>query len=256
MVIDFSRTGWGRVVLWTTLGTLFCVAVSFVLDSYSFESGTWGWGTDPIKNLLIPLLLAPPLLSYLTWQQRELALAHRELMMLATTDGLTSCLNRRAFTAIVSEHLARVAGTDEQPSGALLLIDIDHFKRINDTYGHDRGDLALIEVAKAVREVVRDVDTVARVGGEEFAVFLPKLSRESTEGVSERIRARISETLVGSGPKPARLSASIGATMIPRASSFSELYVLADRSLYAAKRAGRNRVKFSSELAARDLALN
>jgi diguanylate cyclase len=256
VVIDFSRRGWGRVVLWTILGTLFCVAVSFAFDSYSFETGSWGWGTDPIKNLLIPLILAPPLLFYLTWQQRELAIAHAELMTLATTDGLTSCLNRRAFTAIVSEHLDRLAGTGDQSGGALLLIDIDHFKRINDTYGHDLGDQALVEVANAVREVVRDVDTVARVGGEEFAVFLPRLSRDSAERLSERIRARISETVVGTGPSPAQLSVSIGATMIPRAASFSELYVLADRSLYAAKRAGRNRVKFSSDLTAAELAIN
>lgn len=256
MVIDFSKRGWGRVALWTSLGTLFCIAAAFLFDSYSFETGAWGWGTDPLKNILIPLLIAPPLLFYLTRQQRELAIAHHELMTLATTDSLTQCLNRRAFTAIVSEHLTRVAAAEGQPSGALLLIDIDHFKRINDTYGHDRGDLALVEVAKAVRAAVRDVDTVARVGGEEFAVFLPRVSRENTEQVSERIRERISETLVGTGARPARLSASIGATMILSAASFSDLYVLADRSLYAAKRAGRNRVKFSSELPASELALN
>jgi len=256
VTFDFSRRGWGRVVLWTILGTLACVAASFLLDSFSFETGTWGWGTDPVKNLLIPLIIAPPLLFYLTWQQRQLAIAHHELMTLATTDSLTQCLNRRAFTAIVSEHLARAANAAEQPSGALLLIDIDHFKRINDTYGHDRGDLALIEVAKAVREVVRDADTVARVGGEEFAVLLPRATREGTEQVSERIRARIGETIVGSDSRPARLSASIGATMIPPAASFSDLYVMADRSLYAAKRAGRNRVQFSSDLAGGELALN
>lgn len=256
MRIDFSRRGWGRVVLWTSLGTLFCVVAAFLLDSYSFESGVWAWGTDPIKNLLIPLIIAPPLLFYLTRQQRELAIAHHELMTLAATDSLTQCLNRRAFTAIVSEHLARLSGVDEAASGALLLIDIDHFKRINDTFGHDRGDLALVEVARAVRETVRDVDAVARVGGEEFAVFLPRATRENTEAVSERIRARISQTQVGSESRPAQLSASIGAAMIPPAASFSDLYVLADRSLYAAKRAGRNRVKFSSELADGELTVN
>jgi diguanylate cyclase len=255
-MFDFSRRGWGRVVLWTIVGTIFCVAATFALDSYSFETGNWGWGTDPLKDLLIPLIIAPPLLFYLTRQQRELAIAHHELMTLAATDSLTQCLNRRAFTAIVSEHLARATAAEEQPSGALLLIDIDHFKRINDTYGHDRGDQALVDVAKAVREVIRDVDTVARVGGEEFAVFLPRLSRENTERISERIRARIGETIVGTVAQPARISASIGATMISRSASFSELYILADRSLYAAKRAGRNRVKFASELAGGELALN
>ena len=253
MSIDLSRRGWGRVILWTVLGTLFCVAGAFVFDSYSFDRGTWGWGADPIKNLLIPLVLAPPLLFFLSSKLRELAIAHHELMTLATTDSLTQCLNRRAFTAIVNEQLARAAAADDQPAGAFLLIDIDHFKRINDTYGHDRGDEALQEVANAVKAVVRDIDVVARVGGEEFAVFLPRVSREGTEQISERIRASISDTVAG--PGAARLSASIGATMISSAASFTDLYIQADRSLYAAKRAGRNRVTFSSDLIGEETSL-
>jgi diguanylate cyclase len=79
---DISATGWGRVI---GLGTLCCIVVAFAIDSYSLETGTWRWGERPLNNLVIPLVLAPPFFGYLLSKQRELALAHRELMIVAST---------------------------------------------------------------------------------------------------------------------------------------------------------------------------
>ncbi len=99
---DFSPRGRARVYLLTCLGTLFCICVAFVFDSYSFETG-WRWGDDPMNNVLIPLVLAPPLFYVLLSKLRELALAHQELLEISATDSLTSC-----YFAAPSRHWWKV----------------------------------------------------------------------------------------------------------------------------------------------------
>jgi two-component system cell cycle response regulator len=120
------------------------------------------------------------------------------------------------------------------------MLDVDRFKLVNDTHGHDAGDVALRIIAGALREEVRGVDTAARYGGEEFAVILPQANLEGALLVAERLRARIEKTeMPGIGP----VTASFGvATFPPHASSRELLVTTADRALYQAKRTGRNRV--------------
>ncbi|MBO6718349.1 MAG: GGDEF domain-containing protein [Rhizobiaceae bacterium] len=245
--LDFSAEGRGRVVSITALGTLVCIAVAFAIDSYSFVEG-WRWGDDPLNNLIIPLVLAPPFFYFLLSKLRELAIAHRELLVISTTDSLTECFNRRAFTALVDRYLDRMMQAKEAAEGALLVIDVDHFKTVNDTFGHDTGDDALKLIAATIRKAVRETDVVGRIGGEEFGVFLPGASYALTETVAERIRTAIG--MVQFAPRGDRhpLSVSVGGVTFADPSSFSELYRQADSRLYEAKRNGRNRVEIHHPL--------
>ena len=240
--IDWSSRGRARVYALTVLGTLLCIAVAFIIDSYSLETGIWQLSDSWLNNLIIPLVLAPPFFYYLLAKLRELAIAHHELMNVAATDSLTACLNRRAFTAIVEGYLDRVAQKQVRAEGALLVIDVDHFKSVNDQYGHGRGDEALRMIADTIRETVREIDVVGRLGGEEFGVFLPGVTTELTSGIAERIRMAIHKTAFAPEGRPHPLSVSIGGAAFADETSFTELFRIADRHLYVAKNNGRDRV--------------
>ena len=105
---DWSAKGRARIIALTALGTVICIGFSFAFDSYSLVDGTWRWGSDPLNNLIIPLLLAPPFFYFLLSKMRQLSIAHHELMTIASTDSLTSLLNRRAFTEMVEGYLKLV----------------------------------------------------------------------------------------------------------------------------------------------------
>ena len=243
MAIDFSPQGRARVYLLTVVGTAVCVAAAFAIDGYSFSTGEWGFGDRRAWNkLVIPLIVAPPFFYFLLSKLRELSIAHHELMNVASTDALTACLNRRAFATLVEAYLERVEGQRKDPTGALLMLDLDHFKVVNDRFGHDRGDEALKLVADTIRSNVRDIDLVARLGGEEFGVFLPGVDPSRTQIVADRIRAAVDASPFMPDGQSHRLTISVGGTTFDRRASFADLYRYADRRLYAAKRAGRNRV--------------
>jgi diguanylate cyclase len=244
--LDLSARSWGRVALFSALGTLACSCVAFMLDSYSFETGTWRWGEKPLNNIFIPLVVAPPFFVYLLSKLRELAIAHHELSIVASTDVLTSCLNRRAFTAMVDAYLERVVGEEAKREGALLIIDVDHFKDVNDNFGHESGDEALKIIAQAIKGVVREIDLVGRIGGEEFSVFLPGTDANRTQLVAERIRAAVSTVEFYPTGSRCDLSVSVGGAIYDRQATFSDLFRQADQRLYAAKQNGRNRVEINS----------
>lgn len=244
--LDFSAHGRSRVLGFTALGTLVCIAVAFTFDSYSYSNG-WRWGDAPINNLVIPLLLAPPFFYFLLSKLRELAIAHHELMVISTTDSLTNCFNRRAFTALVDRYLERVL-KDPPAEGALLIIDVDHFKSVNDNFGHETGDRALKLIAETIQGAVRETDAVGRIGGEEFSVFLPGANYSQAENLAERIRDAVSKLHFTPTGEPHPLTISIGGATLDSVSSFSELYRRADSRLYDAKRNGRNRVEFHEPL--------
>lgn len=248
--IDFSANGKARVIALTALGTLCCILVAFVVDSYAWETGTWRWGEEPLNNVIIPLLLAPPFFAFLLNKQRQLAIAHKELMVVASTDALTSCLNRRAFTALVDGYIERIqqAAAEEATGpeqGALLVIDVDHFKAINDTFGHDVGDTALVAIADAIRACVRKTDFVGRMGGEEFSVLLPGVNADRAASIAEHIRTRIADRDMLLSGRQCRVSVSIGGVAFGRPATFSTVYREADQLLYAAKQGGRNRANIA-----------
>ena len=156
----------------------------------------------------------------------------------ALTDGLTGCFNRRFFEMQLERDM-HLATRMRQPV-SLILLDVDHFKRVNDTFGHDAGDVALRQLADSLRQELRGVDTAARYGGEEFAVILPQAGVEGAVAVAERLRARIERTEV---PGVGFITASFGVATYPlHATSRDMLVGTADRALYNAKNTGRNRV--------------
>jgi diguanylate cyclase (GGDEF)-like protein len=170
-----------------------------------------------------------------------LALAHEDatekLRSLATTDALTGVANRRLLSHRVGDELARVR-RQQKPLGVLML-DLDHFKRINDELGHKKGDQVLYKVAHALLANVRRIDTVARYGGEEFVILLPDTTREHALLVAEKLRVAIGDLDHG-GPK---VTISIGVAASPDQGDGEEaLFEAADRAMLEAKRGGRNRV--------------
>ena len=167
-----------------------------------------------------------------------------ETQQQALTDGLTGCVNRRSFEMQLERDL-HLATRMRQPV-SLIMLDIDHFKQVNDTHGHDAGDAALRVIADALRQELRGVDTAARYGGEEFAIILPQATLEGALVVAERLRARVENTEVP-GVRP--ITASLGVATFPaHASSRDLLVTTADRALYYAKLTGRNRVCAPSDI--------
>jgi diguanylate cyclase (GGDEF)-like protein len=172
----------------------------------------------------------------------RLVLLVEESQRLATTDGLTGLINRRAFVQELKREIDRASRTGSPTS--LLLLDLDHFKTINDTHGHGAGDAVLVAVAKTLQKESRAYDLVGRWGGEEFIVALPSTGEDRALIVAERLREAIAKLKVTSHDGTAvTLSASIGAAQLaPNAESLDQLVDRADRAMYRAKVGGRNRV--------------
>ena len=171
------------------------------------------------------------------------------LRQLATRDQLTGMLNRREFDRIMAEEAERSQRFGQPLS--LVMVDIDHFKAVNDTHGHPAGDAVLKEVAKILTAQLRSVDRVARYGGEEFALILMQTGRPAAGEVAQRVVKTVAANpVVIEGGITLKLTISAGVAVLPNDVSRIELLVgAADRSLYAAKRGGRNRVVMYAELA-------
>ncbi|WP_229072571.1 diguanylate cyclase [Actinoplanes sp. DH11] len=164
----------------------------------------------------------------------------------AITDGLTGLRSRRYFEEALGNESARAARY--QLPLSMLLLDIDHFKNVNDTYGHNGGDRVLVEVTHRLRELIRPGDVVARYGGEEFAVLLPATGPEQAHEIAERIRRGVSAAPIAvSESRLARVTVSVGLAGMPAAATTDELVLSADRALYASKNAGRNRVTSAAD---------
>jgi diguanylate cyclase (GGDEF)-like protein len=166
----------------------------------------------------------------------------RELTWLATTDELTCALNRRRFFAQGEAERIRV-DRYEQPCG-LLMLDLDHFKSVNDQHGHAAGDAVLKAFADTVSNLLRNTDYFGRIGGEEFAVLLPQTDRQGTLNLAERLRVAVTEIRIPlEGDKVIQITSSIGATqLIATDTRLDDALHRADTALYAAKAAGRNKV--------------
>jgi diguanylate cyclase (GGDEF)-like protein len=161
-----------------------------------------------------------------------------QIQQQALTDPLTGCYNRRSFEMQLDKEILMAKRTSQPLS--LLMLDLDRFKHLNDTAGHDAGDDALRQLAECFRQELRGVDSAARFGGDEFALILPKALTEGAMLVAERVRARVEQIVI---PEFGNLTASIGIASFPaNANSRTELFRAADDALYAAKRAGRNQV--------------
>jgi diguanylate cyclase (GGDEF)-like protein len=178
---------------------------------------------------------------------------HRTVEEQALVDGLTGLANRRLCTAALEQELAR-AHRFEKPL-ALVLVDIDDFKRINDRWGHPTGDEVLKAFAKRLRESVREIDLAGRWGGEEFALLLPGTDLEGGRELAERVRRALAEhELTAPDGEAVRVTASFGVAAFPEAQTQDEIVASSDDALYRAKRSGKNRVAVAAPLAVRDSA--
>ncbi|MDB4905245.1 MAG: putative rane protein [Gemmatimonadetes bacterium] len=165
----------------------------------------------------------------------------RELVGLALTDPVGGCLNRRGF----EHHFARAVKRARERSGnlAILAIDVDHFKRINDAHGHLAGDRVLHELAQLLCALARPADRVARVGGEEFLVLVPDCDAEEAGAIAEQVRASVHQRRFAALPPTARLTVSVGVAVeaMHDLAMTASLRARADEALYVGKRLGRNR---------------
>lgn len=165
----------------------------------------------------------------------------KRLNELATTDELTGLSNRRHFLEQAEAQLRQALRYKQEFS--FMMLDLDHFKRINDTHGHDAGDEVLRAVARTMREVMRGTDIIGRLGGEEFGAVMPETGAEAARQVAERLRLRIMEQPVAAPSGFVRITASIGIAHLGSGqASLSDLMKKADLALYEAKNAGRNRI--------------
>ncbi|TSE21063.1 putative diguanylate cyclase AdrA [Tepidimonas alkaliphilus] len=188
------------------------------------------------EGIALPAAETPPSLQ-------ELQAIIDGLCLLSERDPLTGLPNRRAFEARAQQELDRACRTGEM--ALLLVVDLDHFKAINDQQGHAVGDAVLKEVARTLQRSVRPMDTVARLGGEEFAVLLPHVVPARAGKLAERVRLAVAEARVPL-PQGGQLgvTASLGGALAAPwvRSTWQHWLERADRQLYAAKNAGRNRV--------------
>ena len=171
----------------------------------------------------------------------EATFLHEESKRLSLTDGLTGLWNRRQFELRVAQELERAARFGER--FALVIIDLDNFKRVNDTYGHLVGDAVLVATAERLVEGTREVDTVARFGGEEFVLLLPQTELPGALKVAEKVREEVAGQPVETDAGPLAVSLSAGVACHPDdGTTLAQLLAAADGALYRAKAAGKNRV--------------
>jgi len=225
------------------------IFVTALHDAQSEEHGLLLGAMDYILKPFSPPAVRARVRNHLALSRttRELRRANEKLQQLAALDYLTGTFNRGHFEMLVTRELER-AERSGQP-GALLIIDLDHFKRINDTHGHAAGDQVLVAVTDAWSRELRACDVLGRIGGEEFAVFLPETGRAEAAAIAGRLLQRTRDVIIhGEGNQILRVTASIGGTWPEDGpTDLKAMMKTADRLLYQAKQAGRDRVEVHGE---------
>ena len=212
-------------------------------DHVSSSANTFEQALDLIRHAGLPAPDGTP------GTQGWLSQLVGRLVDLSSRDPLTDLPNRRTFDSVLAREVDRVARSGEQ--ALLLMIDIDHFKRVNDNFGHRAGDLVLKAVARELVKAIRPMDLAARFGGEEFAIILPNCSAAFGQQVAERIRRRVEAVRVPHLPtQDLQVTLSIGGAYAPQwVRSMPALWTeRADQLLYQAKNSGRNKVCLESGL--------
>lgn len=229
----------------TLTASVFCVAVTLITSVIRSEPAGI---ISIVLSLFLPVIITVPVMivfsrrnAQLTKAYNELEKVHLELQARSKIDFMTGIYNREAFFDMMRTVRSRI------DNGALLLIDADHFKNINDQYGHIVGDRALKLIAFALQNVTRKGDLVGRVGGEEFCVYLPNTNREAATRIAERIRIEVEQApFYISQNKIEPLTISTGGAITQKHDSNSQIFSRADHCLYEAKKQGRNCIIFEN----------
>ena len=218
------------------LGVLCFVALLVVfLSDFSINSvGLFAY------QALFPALSAGLLLLTASILMIHSGNLHKEVLQQATTDSLTGLFNRRGFE-LNFHNIARMANRNRRDF-TLGIVDIDHFKKVNDTFGHDAGDEVLCKVAQTIDQMRRDSDLLARFGGEEFILVFPETDLAEARTVSERLRQMVESLTIEFQDSSISVTVSIGLASSRQGETFEALFSTADQALYRAKEAGRNRI--------------
>ena len=244
------RTLLVRLSLWqiclgvTVLGVFSSSSIALAVNILMHRTSQDFW-FSLLMSAGIPAVISPPI----TWLAMRLLLeaeaARRVAERMAVTDSLTGTFNRRHF--FVAGERRFTDSMRQQQQLAVLLLDVDDFKAVNDQHGHAVGDRVLVDVAQACMECMRESDLLARYGGEEFVALLPATDKAHALQVAERVRTSVASLrVVANGGATIRPTVSIGVAMLAAASaSFDDLLAQADVAMYSAKRSGKNRVAAS-----------
>lgn len=227
---------WRAVCVAAVLTTIASILVTEVMVYFLFQG----------QDLRAALILAPLIsfaitipISFFIWAQvRRNVLLNEELQRLVDRDRLTNMATRDFFFSRMRDN--------PQTFGISLMVDIDHFKHVNDTYGHLAGDVVIAQVAKLLQANTRDDDIVCRFGGEEFIVFLKNHTKQSGFEVAERMRKMIAEQIVAFEHEQLRVTVSIGGSLKERLKDVELAIRQADAALYKAKARGRNQTVFAA----------
>ena len=229
------------------------VGIAFVVELIiMFVLRTLGGPNTPIlAALLDAALLAVFLAAPVYWlvlrplrleyeKRREAEKLGAELTQLAITDSLTRIMNRRGITVSLLDAMAQAERYGTPLS--IAMGDVDHFKRVNDTYGHEAGDKVLAQIAASLSDALRMPDKVGRYGGEEFLVILPHTMLAQARKIAERMRGEVQKTEIDLGTAKVKATISIGVTQFRKGEDLEQLLSRADSALYQAKSGGRNLV--------------
>jgi diguanylate cyclase (GGDEF)-like protein len=233
--MDTAPRGWGWTWIVTILGTALCMVLVGWINSLAGGAG----------NLLITAALAAPLLFLLSNGVRRMARARRQRTISASTDALTGLLNRQAFSKAADAYLSALADSGRPGSGALLAVDIDNLKAINDAFDHETGDEAIRTVAQTIRAAIRGTDLIGRLSGEEFGILLIGTDQIQSQMVADRLCRAVDDTRFTVEDVEQQLTVSVGIGLFREGTALPDLVTAADRALYAAKQNGRNRVAIS-----------
>ncbi|NVJ65959.1 MAG: GGDEF domain-containing protein [Gammaproteobacteria bacterium] len=222
----------------TLVAILLANALNYCISIYFVGEFTW---IDLLRSTLIPLVLVPVLAWNLISRAFKLARVERELKKIVTYDGLTKLYTRNAFLELATK--SHKEAINNQTPLSVLALDLDLFKSINDKYGHDTGDYALLKFGELVLSLADDKYICGRLGGEEFAIVLPQTNHDTAKKFAEYLREKLKNSILIYKTNEILLTTSIGISCLDlkQPQNFDELLVEADRALYLAKRTGRNK---------------
>ena len=235
ILVAYMISGKTSGILYTLASIVIILTVNFFVDlqlsQVAINSGVLG--------LLIGSFLSNVYTNKITNYENSLKQQNSSLNVLASTDYLTGIMNRRMFNEI-SEHYFQTAQKNKL-NLTLLLLDLDHFKKVNDTYGHQAGDLLLIRFVETVENILTKSDIFSRIGGEEFAILLSQINREDAYDLAEKIRKEVENITINYEGQNVFVRTSIGITRNgPTDTSFDDMFSRSDMALYKAKKEGRN----------------